>query len=194
VVWARSGNPGRDPLAERRDDFYETPPEATLALLKHEVLPCAIWEPACGSGSIVKVLRARSYQVMATDLVGLGCPDSRSGVDFLMEMNPPMGCECIVTNPPYKLANEFIRHAIALVPKVCMLLRFAYLEGITRSDILDNGLARVYLFSKRLPRMHRVGWTGKKASSMMAFAWFCWVRGHTDPIALHRITWEEYDG
>jgi len=189
VVWAKSGNPGKDPLKERKDDLYETPPEAVEALLRYEPLPQHLWEPACGSGNIVKVLRGRGHQVIATDLQDLGCPAARSGIDFLMELNAPIGVDAIITNPPFKLADEFVQHAIVLVPKVIMLLRWAYLEGVGRGDLFDQ-LARVYLFSRRIPRMHRAGWVGKKATSMMAFAWFVWDRAHEGPAHLHRIDWK----
>jgi len=60
----------RAPLAERRDDLYETPECATRALLAVESLPQGtVWEPACGPGAIVRVLRAAGHQVYATDLV-----------------------------------------------------------------------------------------------------------------------------
>ena len=45
-------------LAVRGDDCYETPEVATEALLRAEKLPTTIWEPACGPGAIVRVLRS----------------------------------------------------------------------------------------------------------------------------------------
>jgi hypothetical protein len=185
----RTGNPGRDPLKERAADLYETPPEATKALLKAEPLPPHIWEPAAGRGSIVQVLRDAGHSVYAADLVDYGIPATATGVDFLLELRPPIGCSCIVTNPPYKLATAFARHALTLVPKVCLLMRLAFLEGTGRDDIL-NKLTRVYLFKNRLPRMHRDGWKGPRASSTIAFAWFVWCRNEQGPTALHRIAWE----
>ena len=52
-----AANPGRHQTAARGDDLYETPSEAVLALLEVEDLPDSIWEPACGPGAIVRVLR-----------------------------------------------------------------------------------------------------------------------------------------
>jgi hypothetical protein len=186
----KTGNPGRATYQERTNDFYETPAVAVEALLRVEDIPRFVWEPACGGGSIVEILRARGRTVMATDIQNAGCYDSRFGIDFLMELRAPIGCECIVTNPPYKLADEFVRHAVALVPMTVMLLRFNYLEGTGRSDIIDRQLARVHLFRNRLPMMHRKDWAGPRATSMVAFAWFVWLRGHTGPITLNRVTWE----
>jgi hypothetical protein len=183
---------GCAPLAERRDDLYETPPVAVHALLKVEPLPPLIWECACGPGSIVNVLRGAGHRVYASDLVDYGYPDAESAVDFLMERSAPLGVGAIVTNPPFKLGNRFVAHAIALgVPKVVMLLRIQFLESGRRAAILDNGLlARVYPFSNRLPMMHRAGWEGPRATSAMSFAWFVWEADHRGPAALRRISWE----
>ena len=188
----KSAQQGRAPLADHRDDFYATPPEAVHALMKAEAIPSKIWEPACGDGAIVKILRASGRLVHATDLVDRGCPDSQSAIDFLMERSSPLGIEAIVTNPPYVLARQFVEHSLRMAPKVYMLLRLAFLEGSGRNEILDGGrLARVLVFRNRLPMIHRHGWTGNKASSSIAFAWFCWDLAHREPTQLHRITWEK---
>lgn len=180
----------RHALAERKDDLYQTPHVAVRALLNVEPLPEIIWECACGPGAIVDVLRAAGHKVYATDLVDYGCPDSHSGVDFLMEHNAPTYIGAIVTNPPYKLAMEFISHGLLMAPKVIMLLRLSFLESERRRAILDNGmLARVHVFRNRLPMLHREGWSGPKASSNIPFAWFVWERGHSGPAILSRISW-----
>lgn len=189
----KSAQSGRAPLAEHRDDFYASPPEAVRALLEVETFSGTIWEPACGDGAIVDVLRAAGHTVYATDLVERGCADSESRVDFLFEQAPAFHVGAIVTNPPYALAKPFVAHAITLsIPKVAMLLRLAFLEGSGRSSILDGGLlARVHIFRNRLPRMHRHGWTGKQTSSSIAFAWFVWELGWNRPAELHRISWKK---
>jgi len=186
-----TGN-ARASLSARGDDLYETPEVAVHALLKHEPLSGAIWECACGPGSIVAVLRGAGKNVYATDLVDYGCPESEHGVDFLMESHPSFHIGAIVTNPPFKLATEFVSHALLLgIPKVVMLLRLQFLESERRRAILDCGLlARVHVFRNRLPMMHRDGWDGPKASSATAFAWFVWEQGHKGPAELRRISWE----
>ena len=103
----------------------------------------------------------------------------------------PDGCQAIVTNPPFKLANQFVAHALQLCPRVVILARLAFLESDRRSAILDDGqLARVWVFRKRLPMMHRAGWEGRKANSGMAFAWLVWDRAHRGPAHLRRISWD----
>jgi hypothetical protein len=191
---ALSTGVGRAPLRDRRNDLYETPPCATLALLRAEKLPKRIWEPACGRGAIVAVLRAHGHEFVASDLVDYGVPVTAPGyfgVDFLLERRAPEGTEAIVTNPPFSRGEEFVEHALELCPRVIMLLRLAFLESERRSCILDTGtLARVHVFRKRLPMMHRDGWRGPKASSAMAFAWFVWDRDHNGIPNLNRISWD----
>jgi hypothetical protein len=171
-------------LSERGDDLNETPTIAVEALLRVEKLPPVIWEPACGPGALVRVLRAPGHIVHARDLVDWGCPDSQARVDFLMERHAP--CDTALTNPPFKLANKFVAHALDLCPRVIMLLRLEFLESQGRSEILERrGLARVHVFRKRLPMMHRHGWTGPISTSQRAFAWFVWERGHRERATLH---------
>ena len=182
------------PLADRRDDLYETPPEAVRALLSVEQIPPgAIWEPACGPGAIAHALRSVGHRVYATDLVDYGSTDQdASRVDFLLEQQAPdFYIGSIITNPPFKLAAEFVAHALLLCPRVFMLLRLAFLESERRTGILDSGwLRRVYVFRNRLPMMHRAGWNGPRASSAMAFAWFVWDSTNPGPTELRRISWK----
>lgn len=193
MTLVHSANAGRHALKDRKDDLYETPPVAVQALMKAEVLPKVIWECACGPGSIVRELRSAGHHVYATDLVDYGCPESESAVDFLLERAPSFAVGAVVSNPPYKLAAEFVGHALQLgIPKVAMLLRLAFLESERRRAILDSGLlARVHVFRNRIPMMHRDGWEGPKSSSSIPFAWFVWELGHKGPIELRRISWEQ---
>ena len=87
-------------FAERANDLYETFPGAVHALMRVEQLPKTIWEPACGPGAIVRVLRTAGFKVIATDLVEYGCEDSASRIDFLHGVVGPAGRQAIVTNPP----------------------------------------------------------------------------------------------
>ena len=91
----------RHALAKRGDDLYETPDVAVDALLRVEKVPHRVWEPACGPGAIVRVLRAHGHDVFASDLVDYGDPTHFYRRDFLMELAPPPGYGgCALTNPP----------------------------------------------------------------------------------------------
>jgi hypothetical protein len=187
MVLDKSAQAGQHSFAERGEDVYETPACAVEALLKIEKLPVNIWEPACGPGAIVRVLRAVGHSVYASDLHDYGGVGCDPGVDFLTNTCPGQ-TDAIITNPPYKQAQQFVEVALKRAPLVIMLLRLAFLESQRRTDILENsGLARVHVFRKRLPMMHRHLWTGPKASSAMPFAWFVWERGYDGPTTIDRI-------
>lgn len=165
-----------DSANRERDDFYPTPPEGTRALLSVERFEGDIWEPACGDGAISEELESAGYTVRSTDLIdrGYGTP----GVDFLLDYQTTAAN--IVTNPPFKLAEEFARHALARsTGKVCMLARLAWLEGISRGKFFQSSpLARVWVFSARL-HMQRARQAEKTdAGGMIAFAWFVWDHSH----------------
>lgn len=174
------------PSEEReKDDFYPTPPEGTRALLAVENFDGPIWEPACGAGDMARVLSAAGYEVVATDLMDRGYGQSHR--DFLMEWEPV--APNIVTNPPFKLAEQFVRHALALSSgKVAMLCRLAWLEGKGRRELFTGTpLARVWVFAGRLS-MQR-GALGKSGQGgMLAFAWFVWEHGHSGPPTLGWIS------
>jgi hypothetical protein len=159
-------------------------------LLAVEAVPHVIWEPACGDGAIVRVLRDRGHIVHATDLVDYGLENSESRVDFLMELRAPAGTQAILTNPPNKLASEFAAHALQLCPRVMLLQPITFLGSAKRAHLFDGGaLARVHVIARRLPMMHRHGWEGPKASSQVVYAWFVWDRDHHGATILGRVDW-----
>lgn len=190
-----TGN-ARASIKVRKNDLYQTPPEAVHALLTVEDVPTRIWEPACGPGAIVRVLREYDKQVWATDLVDYSSSDQDvHGLDFMFNVEAkdnPHDIDAIITNPPFKLAEKFVSLSLKRAPYVAMLLRLAFMESDKRSDILDSGqLARVHVFRKRIPMMHRERFEGKRTmNSGMAFAWFVWERDHTGPTELHRLSWQ----
>jgi hypothetical protein len=182
-----SAQSGRHPHVERGLDLYETPPIAVEALLAVEQLPPRLWEPAAGRGAIVNELRDHGHAVIASDIYDYGFP-LHFVADFLLRTKAPAGCDAVITNPPYQIATEFTYHALDLAPRVYLLLRLAFLESIRRSEILERrGLSRVHVFRRRLPMMHRDGWSGPRASSAIPFAWFVWARDHHGPTVIDRI-------
>lgn len=162
--------------ADRGLDAYFSPPEAVASLIgiEREHLPAKIWEPAAGDGAIVKPLLSAGFNVVASDIVDYGLRGCASGVDYL-RAKPERGVEGIVTNPPYKLAMRFAEKAITEVPYLALLLRTNFLESTARLPFFrKHQPARIWISSRRLPMMHRHGWTGPRAPSNTCFAWFVW--------------------
>tara|TARA_R100001510_G_scaffold18593_1_gene16092 strand:- start:759 stop:1406 length:648 start_codon:yes stop_codon:yes gene_type:complete len=184
LLHGHHGRSGYGVLTRQKDDFYPTPPEAVEALINAEKLPKDIWECACGDGAISKPLIASNHNVISTDLNDWGY--GKSGVDFLMECKPL--APAVVTNPPYKLANEFVIKCMDMkLPYFAMLLRLAFLEGKQRrADIYDRQPpARVHVFSERLTMWRGDQEQPEGSSGFIAFAWFVWEQGNTDT----RLDW-----
>jgi hypothetical protein len=181
-------------MNDRRDDLYETHPIATNAFIKHhkDHIPEKVWECAAGRGAISRILKDNGYSVVATDLNQHDGADDyiESSIDFLMEYSSR--ADMIITNPPYKLANAFIRHALSLDCRFAGLMPLAYLSGANRFDILRH-CTHCYVGIERLPMMHREGWAGPKIdSSAIPFAWFVFdVNYRSDTIPIKRISWRE---
>ena len=160
----------------QENDYYATSPEAAEWLIRIENLSHNIWECACGEGHLAKVFSTNGYNVKATDLIdrnyGMG------GVDFLATTEKFNGD--IVTNPPFKYAQDFIEHALCLIPegnKVCMFLKVQFLEGKQRKQFfIDNPPKRVWVSSSRI----EFGANGnfEHRGSMMATAWYVWEKGY----------------
>ena len=176
------GSGGKD---RQKDDFYATGPEAVHAVADAEQMAGEWWEPACGQGHISKVLIERGCSVVSTDLVDRGYGEPRN--DFLMEWK--LRAPNIITNPPFKLANDFIAHAKALRPnKIIFLMRLNALEGVARLPLFREPplpLARVHVFSYRI-RCFKDG-IETDEPGMMAYAWFVFEENAGIP----SITWLE---
>jgi hypothetical protein len=186
VAYARGVIPSED---REKDDFYPTPAPATWALLRRERFDGGIWEPACGDGAISKVLEAAGYGVVSTDLVARGYGEPR--IDFLMEQR--LLAPNVITNPPFKHAEEFVRKALDLgAQKVAMLLRLAWLEGSQRKTLFESTpLARVYVASRRLAMSRGGIEQAGNGGSMIAFSWFVWDRAHEGAPQLGWFDWKE---
>jgi hypothetical protein len=155
-------------------DAYMTDPRSTKALIAIEQIPQRLWEPCCGDGTgMVTPLREAGYHIECSDVEDYGFPCTFPGL--ILDGQHPPGIEGIVTNPPYRLALDFIEAALAIVPYHAWLLRTNFLESMGRLPFFrDHPPARVWISSRRLPMMHRYGWTGPTAASNTAFAWFVW--------------------
>ncbi len=192
---------------ERGANLYETPPEAMFTLLALEEFNATVFEPACGRGAISRMLEAFHYGVLLADINDYGTADSNGELqavqDFLTSQPPEAGAYDIVTNPPYgDLLNAFVAYALRVYQprKMALLLNLNFLCGFADDDrnfVMDDcPPARVYVFKRRLPMMHRDGWEGNKASSRMNTAWFVWERddagNYGSATVVRRVDWKDF--
>jgi hypothetical protein len=146
------------------NDAYMTPPWCVEWLVGAEgrFLPKLVWEPCSGNGDITRVLRGHGCEVVESDL--------DQGVDFLQMTGRLAPGAAIITNPPYSLASEFIRHAHRLgVHYHAWLLKADFLNALRAIKLIDEvGYpARIWVLTKR------PDFLGQGAPTMNC-AWFIW--------------------
>lgn len=169
------------------EDYYATEPKAVEMLLDLETFNPLIWECACGEGHISKVLEARGYEVLSSDLVDRGYG---SQFDFLnTQIDEGYFQGDIITNPPYKYGKEFVEKALETVPegnRVAMFLKLQFLESQKRRALFNATPPElIYVSSSRL-NCAKNGDFETYYSSAIAHGWFIWRKGFTgEP----RIRW-----
>ena len=167
--------------ARKSLDDFPTPPWATRALLA-EIrkrgwdLGLTCREPAANRGHMVKPLREQFASVDAADIhdYGAGFPVQ----DFLFGPMPDQ-VDWSITNPPFRLAEQFIARMHATSSIGCaVLVRAAFLEGVNRHASLFSRLPpRLILqFTERVV-MHR-GRLSADGSTATAYCWLVWLRSN----------------
>lgn len=99
------------------------------------------------------------------------CAPLEPKLDFLEEKREALFCCNIATNPPFSLAEEFCRHAIAGAEKVAMLLPHAFDTAKGRTDLWLPPFKAKYVLTKR------IRWENleqKKNGPSTNHAWYVW--------------------
>lgn len=165
----------------QNEDYYATDPKAAELLLKLETFSKNIWECACGEGHLSKVFEKAGHIVKSTDLINRGY--GQHNIDFLSIDNIEYNGD-IITNPPYKYAQEFIEKALQIIPtgnKVAMFLKVQFLEGKGRKNLfISNPPKTIYVSSSRLLCAKNAEFDKmiKAGGSAVAYAWFIWEKGY----------------
>lgn len=163
------------------NDYYATEPKALELLLDIESFSHHVWECACGEGHLSKVLEARGYHVMSTDLIYRGY--GWGNINFLEHGAHHVNCD-IITNPPYKYALEFAEHAMEILQdgrKLALFLKLQFLEGKARREFFNKYPPKtVYVASSRLQCAKNGDFERMKqgGGSAVAYAWFIWEKGY----------------
>jgi len=175
-------------------DYFPTPPFATRALCEFlqsigedlETLSCR--EPACGEMHMVRPLAEYFGMVLPSDVHRYG---AHPLIDFPLEHRSLERVDWVISNPPFRLAAEFI-HAGRAVARhgVAMLLRGAFLEGQERYNSLFGPTPPAYVlqFTERVAmlegRLVRYGEIdpfaekpGTRCSTATSYCWFIWFAG-----------------
>ncbi len=150
----------KPPLKNNAPDDFQTPPIALTPLYPYLKKNWTIWECASGNGNLVKALRKKGYKVISTDI--------KQRKDFLKYA--PKSYDCIITNPPFSLKQEFLERAYQLNKPFCFLLPLTTLETKKRQKLFKENGTQIILFDKRINFETP---NGQGTSSWFATAWFC---------------------
>ena len=184
------GNPRDSGYVRNTNDWYVEPAEAVHGLLDAERFDGETLDPACGGGNIVRVFRSRGLDCWGTDLVMRYDQMETDNMPRPMfgctgDFTKPVPSHCtgnvdnIVSNPPFKIAEQFIVNGLKRARrKVALLQRLAFLEGQQRAALFKSTpLARVHVFAYRIS-MPPGGTDIEAKGGSVAFAWFVWEHGH----------------
>jgi hypothetical protein len=180
----RAWNPSDAAMAQRVSpknalDDFPTPPWATRALAEHVItLTGTCLEPACGRGHMSAALAEYFDSVTSSDIFDYGFGEV---ADFLESSYEPESFDWVITNPPFILAEKFIRHSMEIARVgIAMLTRTVFIESVERYNHLFNVNRpfRVAQFAERVPMV--LGRLQRDASTATAYAWLVWKKdvGH----------------
>lgn len=159
-------------------DFFPTPLWATRALCEFirqgdPILSTKrVWEPACGQGHMARALTEYFGLVYSSDAHDYGAGAQR---DFLFPGDEP-SFDWIITNPPFRLAEQFAHTMIDRAVEGCaILVRTSFLEGVGRYKGLfsQRKPSAILQFTERVP-MHK-GRVEEHGSTATSYCWIVWT-------------------
>lgn len=159
------------------NDYYATEPIAGKLLLEVEPKLNNIWECACGEGHLAQVFDEAGKLGKATDLINRGYGEIE---DFLINTDLYHNGD-IVTNPPFKYAQEFVENALVRVDagrKVCMFLKLLFLESKGRKELFTKHPPKVIYISSSRINCAKGGDFVKYTTKAIAYAWYVWIKGY----------------
>ena len=166
--------------ARKPADFYPTPSDVTVALLKHLHLKpgTRVKEPACGDGAMARVLEASGMVVDSSDL-RIDSGYGKGGTDFLKDPGDVIP-DWVITNPPFNVAVDFIEQALKLTPNVAMLLKSQFWHARSRIEMFERtGPAEVLPLTWRPSFLE----AERGSSPLMDVIWVVWRGGPSEATA-----------
>lgn len=183
------------------DDFFKTPAWCVDRLLEVREFPGGSWlEPAAGDGAIIRAVNAhpsspRSLTWHAHDIR----PECKPHLDTLAQNDigdflalrqwETRRYAVCVTNPPFGLAEAFLRRCLEVADTVVFLQRLPWLASDDRADLFRALPPDVYVLPDRpsfvnIRKRVRDPKTGKlkwqvTTTDATDYCWFCWGTDRT---------------
>lgn len=162
-------------------DDFPTPPWAVRAFCEmFAVIPGqTVWEPAANRGHMSRALAEYFDVVHASDVqdYGVGIPVH----DFLLLGEPLHRPDWVITNPPFRLAQQFVARGLEVSRRgVAVLVRSVWSEGVGRFEQMfrDTPPTEIFQYAERVPMVK--GRYDPSASTATAYAWFVWDKSSRD--------------
>ena len=122
---------------------------------------------------MAKVLAEYFSDVGASDIATYGFGERK---DFLRTPFPAESYDWVITNPPFKSAEEFVQRSRSLARYgVAILTRTVFIESVGRYNRLFSQTPPTYFaqFTERVPMVK--GRLDKKASTATGYCWLIWL-------------------
>lgn len=200
-----NGNRMKSMRTRHPRDFYETPLDLADEAFRHfhmdehpKIDTGLAMDAGCGSGIWGKALCSQFVmEVHGVDIEPKIANDNADyynkvfTYDFLNYKNDLM-YDIVYGNPPYSLAEKFIRHSFELIKPygyIFFLLRLSFLEGIERGKTLFryHPLKRVYVCSRRPSFFSSDG--EHHTTDTLAYAMFLWQKCYVGKPEISFLDW-----
>lgn len=152
-------------------DNFQTDPAALEPLMPYLKKRWLLWECAAGEGNLVKEFEINGWRCLGTDI------QDESECDFL-KTTPLSFYDCIVTNPPFSIKDEFIARCYELRKPFALLLPITTFDSVFRRQCFARGGVELILpprrYNFKTPNTGKISGDGKKKKSSAWFytAWF----------------------
>lgn len=159
-----------------KNDFYPTPRIAIDTFLKkwQPSTNAKLFEPCGGNGALIDGLTDNGFNVVGSCDIDPQRKDILKQ-DFLKLKSLPVKADTIITNPPFNLAEEFVRKSFELgIETVAILIKATWFSAAKRIDLFEN-----HRPSKKLDYTFRLDFMGK-GSPVMECCWIVWEGQHSN--------------
>ncbi|KKK81344.1 hypothetical protein LCGC14_2814410 [marine sediment metagenome] len=147
------------PMRQGSSNDFQTPPFALEPLVPFLKKEWTIWECADGEGNLRDEFKRLGFACIGTDIE----------LDFLK--NNLINYDCIITNPPFSLKQQFLQRCYELGKPFALLLPLTTFETAKRQHLFKKYGLQVIFFDKRINFETP---SGKGSGSWFTSAWFTW--------------------
>jgi len=153
-------------------DNFQTDPKALDCLIPYLKKEWTIWECAVGKGNLLRGLHDHGLNVFGTD---------KKERDFLLPFKDGeviINFDCIVTNPPFSLKEEFLGRCYQIGKPFALLMPVTTFDSKDRRKSMAQFGIEVVLPPGRInfetPNHEQNIAAGKRTRSWFYTAWFTW--------------------